>query len=128
MLRSGAFGQSLTRVRVEPEAIRLTHRLKWKRQYGRIPDEDFKIHVVVLNFEVSFFLTRIREKFLELDFDGFGDVNEASPADALVLGIRCSGDEDALVNGLKTYIEVDLGSGFVRDDAFSPLLFQSDRE
>src|SRR5690606_30543788 len=68
-LCTGALGQLLARFRVETRAIRLTHRLKWKRQYGRVPDQSFKIHVVVLNLEVSFFLSRIREKLLELDFD-----------------------------------------------------------
>ena len=73
---AGAFRQPLARVRVEPGAVRLTHRLERKRQDNRVPDQIFKIHVVVLNVEVTRFVPRIREKFLELDFDRLFDVDE----------------------------------------------------
>src|SRR6478752_6887007 len=93
LLGSGAHGAPLARDRVKARAIRFAHRLKRKRQDGRIPDQSFKIHVVVLNLEVSCFLPRIREKLLKLDLDTLGDVVEAAAADAGVPGVDRSRGE-----------------------------------
>jgi hypothetical protein len=124
----GAHGQPLTRGRIKAGAIRLTHRLKRKRQYGRVPDQSFKIHVVVLNLEVSCFPSRVREKLLKLDFDGLGDVDETAPADADVLRLDATGDEDSLVDRLEPRLDehrIALGDA---DEALAPLLGSGDVE
>lgn len=122
VLGAGALGQPLTRDRIKAGAIRLTHRLKRKRQDDRISDKSFKIHVVVLNLEVRCFSSRIREKLLNLDFDPLGDLDEAATAHAGVLRFRRRRDQDALVNGLQARLEHDrlaLGDG---DKALAPLI------
>ena len=63
-------GQSEPGHRVETRAVRPAHRLERQCQHHRISDERFKIHVVVLNLILESFPRMIREKLLELDFDG----------------------------------------------------------
>lgn len=72
----GVYGQLFICFWVEIWVIWLIYWLKRKGQDGCIFDESFKIYVVVLNFEVSFFFIRICEKFLEFDFDGLSDVDQ----------------------------------------------------
>lgn len=84
--------------------------------------------MVVLNLEVSFFLTRIREKLLELDFDWPDDIGQAASADAFVLGIRRSGDENALMNGLHPDVEIDVRTLLEGDDPLTPLFGEGDGE
>lgn len=96
------FGQPLTGLGVESGAIRLAHRLKRQCENYRISDQRFKIHVVVVNLEVRRFRIRIREKFLNLDFDRQFDVAEAASALAGGLHIDVDGHEDTLVHGLET--------------------------
>ena len=119
---TGALGQPFARFWVKTRAIRLTHRLEGKRQDKRIPDQSFKIHVVVLNLEVSFFFSRIREKLLKLDFDRLSDVAKASSALSDVLTLGRSGDENPFVHGLEAGVERHLRIRRKRDDPLSPTL------
>jgi hypothetical protein len=84
--------------------------------------------VVVLNLEVSFFLTRIREKLLELDFDGPSDVDEAATTHAGVLRIDDSRDQNALVDRLQTDIQIEFGTGLIGHDPLSPGILQGHGE
>lgn len=95
-------GQPLTGLGIESGAIRLAHRLKRQCENYRISDQRFKIHVVVVNLEVRRFRIRIREKFLNLDFDWQFDVAEAPSALARGQDIDVDGHQDALMHRLET--------------------------
>lgn len=84
--------------------------------------------MVVLNFKVSCFVTRIREKFLDLDFDTLGQVCEASPTHSVEHRMDLSGCQNPLVNGLESNVNFDVSAGFDSDNSFSPLFSERDRQ
>jgi len=84
--------------------------------------------VVVLNLEVSFVFSRIREKLLELDLKPLGDVDEASTAHPGVLRVDLSGHEDALVHGLQSRIHGDRFARAHGDEPLTPLVGSGDLE
>lgn len=101
-------GQSEPGLWVETWAIRSAHRLERQCQHYRISDEWFKIHVVVLNLILDGFPRMIPEEFLELDFDGQRDVDEAATALPLGDGVDLGRDENALVHRLESNVEIEL--------------------
>lgn len=107
MLRicTGVIVAALPRAGVQPRAVRPTHRLKRERQHDRVPDLGFKIHVVVVNFEVCCFSSRIREKLLELDSERLTDVGEAASAHTVVGGVGLRGHQDSLVHRFQPGID-----------------------
>jgi hypothetical protein len=121
-------GQSEPGLWVETRAIRPAHRLERQCQHHRISDERFKIYVVVLNLKLESFSRMIREKLLELDFDGLGDVDEASSALALGDRVDLGGDEDPLVHRLEAHVEIELGALLDGDDALAHRLADGDRQ
>jgi hypothetical protein len=127
-LRRGMLVQTLARDRVQSRAVWPANRLKRKRQNNGVPDKSFKIHVVVLNLEVIRFLSRIREKLLELDFDALGDRCEASAALSLERRTGRSGGEDSFVDGLETHLDIDRSVRRHRDESLAPALGQVDIE
>src|SRR5690349_17499170 len=56
---------------------------------------------------IESFLSRIREKFLEIDLDGLLDVDQAAPAHAGGGAGHLAGGEDALVHRLEPEVEID---------------------
>lgn len=114
----------VTRLGIQPGAVRPANRLERKRKDEGVPNQNFKIHVVVLNFEVTRFRTRIREKLLKLDFDRLSDVDEASTTGSLVLRVGRSRHENALVNGFQAHIDVDFGGDRNAYQTFAPVLFE----
>lgn len=116
------FGQPLTGLGVESGAIRLAHRLKRQCENYRISDQRFKIHVVVVNLEVRRFRIRIREKFLNLDFDRQFDVAEAASALAGRQCVDVDGHEDPLVNGLETHLLGERRALLDGDQTLAPAL------
>ena len=121
-------GQSEPGLWVETRAIRSAHRLERQCQHHRISDERFKIHVVVFNLILDCFPRMIREKLLELDFDGQGDVDEASSALALGHRVDLRGHEDPLVHRLQPGVEIERCPGAHGDEALAHPVADSDGE
>lgn len=122
------FGQTQTGLGIETGAIGPAHRLEGQCQHYRISDERFKIHVVVLNLILESFPRMIREKLLELDLDGHGDVDEASAALALGHGIELDAGQNTLVDGLEPGVDLDDRSLANGDHPLAELLVCGDVE
>lgn len=78
--------------------------------------------MVIVNRLLRSFLSRIREKFLNLDFNGLSYVCQASTA---LSRRRCGDicrDQDSLVNRLESDIFANLGALFNRDQTLAKLL------
>lgn len=80
--------------------------------------------MVIVNLMLRSFLSRIREKFLKLDLDSLGDVDEAATALSRRRCRHVSGDENALVDGLETNEFVNRSSLFYSEQALAKRLRQ----
>jgi hypothetical protein len=72
--------------------------------------------MIVGNRVIKSFVHRIREKLRKIDLEGNLDVDQAAHALSLGDNIDIAGDEDAVVEGLQSDIEVHVRAGLHSDD------------
>ena len=115
-------GQSLAGFGVESWAIRTTYRLERKCKHNRIPDQRFKIDVIVDNRVVKSLVDRIREKLLDIDLNRQFDPVEASSALSDGHRIDVCVHQDTVVKRLHPKIEVHCRTLFDTDERVSEAL------
>ena len=92
----------------QAEAIFLTNRLERQCQHHRIPDDGFKIDVVVLNLVFESLIPRIREKLLNFDLHRLLHRVQAPTALADRDRVHVCADQDAVVQRLHPRLDVQL--------------------
>ena len=112
-------GQSLTRFGIKTWAIRTADRLERQCKHYRVPDQRFKIDMLVDDRVVKSFVLRVREKLLNFDLDRQDDIVEAPHTLADSLSLDVSRDQNAVVERFEPDIHVHCGAVFHTDDSIA---------